>query len=231
MHDTLEYFARRAGPSQVPSRRADVPHLYAFNENFVLPLSHDEVVYGKGSLHRQDAGRRLAAVRQPAPALRLHVGASGQEARCSWAASSASGANGTHERRASTGTCCDEPHARRRAALGRGPEPRLRAPSPRCTSSISTRDGFEWIDCRDAENSVLAFLRRPRDGDAPVLVVCNFTPVPRARTIASACRSAGRWREMLNSDATHYGGSGDGQPRRRARRAGARARPLPFAVR
>ncbi|MEO8508363.1 MAG: alpha amylase C-terminal domain-containing protein, partial [Betaproteobacteria bacterium] len=68
--------------------------------------------------------------------------------------------------------------------------------------------GFEWIDCNDAEASVLSFLRRPREGP-PVLVVCNFTPVPRIDYVVGVPQG-GFWRELLNSDARPYGGSGIG---------------------
>ncbi|HET9046791.1 MAG TPA: alpha amylase C-terminal domain-containing protein, partial [Casimicrobiaceae bacterium] len=68
--------------------------------------------------------------------------------------------------------------------------------------------GFEWIDCNNPEESVLAFLRRPRNG-APVLVVCNFTPVPRYNYVVGVPQG-GFWRELLNGDAVHYGGSGCG---------------------
>jgi 1,4-alpha-glucan branching enzyme len=68
--------------------------------------------------------------------------------------------------------------------------------------------GFEWIDCRDADASVISFLRRPREGP-PVLVVCNFTPVPRTNYVVGA-PEGGYWREILNSDAALYGGSGMG---------------------
>jgi 1,4-alpha-glucan branching enzyme len=70
------------------------------------------------------------------------------------------------------------------------------------------RGGFEWIDSRDADASVISFLRRPREGP-PVLVVCNFTPVPRTNyTVGTP--EGGYWREILNSDAPIYGGSGVG---------------------
>jgi 1,4-alpha-glucan branching enzyme len=68
--------------------------------------------------------------------------------------------------------------------------------------------GFEWIDCRDADASVISFLRRSREGP-PVLVVCNFTPVPR-RNYTVGVPEGGHWRELLNGDATIYGGSGTG---------------------
>jgi 1,4-alpha-glucan branching enzyme len=70
-------------------------------------------------------------------------------------------------------------------------------------------EGFEWIDCSDHESSVIAFLRKPRPGGAPVLVACNFTPVPRANYLLGV-PAGGFWREILNSDAADYGGAGWG---------------------
>ena len=80
MHDTLLYFSKEPVHRRYHHHNLTFGLLYAFSENFMLPLSHDEVVHGKGSLHRQDAGRPLAEIRQPAGVLRLHVGPSGQEA-------------------------------------------------------------------------------------------------------------------------------------------------------
>ena len=79
--------------------------------------------------------------------------------------------------------------------------------------------GFEWIDCHDADASVLAFLRRPRNGP-PVLAICNFTPVVRTN-YAVGVPAGGHWRELLNSDAAQYGGSGAGNF------GGVRAAPVP----
>jgi len=69
-------------------------------------------------------------------------------------------------------------------------------------------EGFEWVDCNDADNSTIAFLRKDRSGN-PALVICNFTPVPRDNYQLGVPRG-GRWRERLNSDAQNYGGSGIG---------------------
>ncbi|HMA89454.1 MAG TPA: alpha amylase C-terminal domain-containing protein, partial [Burkholderiales bacterium] len=71
------------------------------------------------------------------------------------------------------------------------------------------QEGFEWIEVSDAPSSVLAFLRKPRGGGAPLLVACNFTPLPR-KNYRLGVPSGGRWRELLNSDAREYGGSGWG---------------------
>ena len=73
MHDTLAYFSEDPIHRRYHHNQLTFRMLYGFTENFVLPLSHDEVVHGKGSLDRQNAGRRMAEVRQPAPALRIHV--------------------------------------------------------------------------------------------------------------------------------------------------------------
>jgi 1,4-alpha-glucan branching enzyme len=72
-----------------------------------------------------------------------------------------------------------------------------------------TADGFEWIDCDDWETSVLSFVRKDRSGGSLILVLCNFTPIPRENYAVGVPR-AGYWHELLNSDATIYGGSGTG---------------------
>ena len=133
MHDTLDYFHARPGPPRLPPQPLTFGLLYAYTENFLLPLSHDEVVHGKGSLLREDARRPLAAAREPARPLRLHVGPPGQEAPL-------------HGRRARPGAGVErgaEPRlaparrgrARRRPPARRRPEP----PLPRRAGALGAR--------------------------------------------------------------------------------------------
>ena len=193
---------------------------YAFHENFVLPLSHDEVVHGKGSLIGRmpgDAWQQFANLRllygymwtHPGKKLLFMGGEFGQ--RREW----------THEDSLEWHVL--EPRtirARGRAALGRristGVYRENRAPCER----TSPARGFRWVQRGDWEASVLAFLRQAPDS-APVLVVCNFTPVPR-HNYRVGVPQGGRWREILNSDAEYYGGSGVGN------QGGADAQPMPY---
>ncbi len=152
--------------------------MYAFTENFVLPLSHDEVVHGKGSLLSKMPGddwQKLANLRL---LYAYMFGAAGQEAAVHGRRDRPV-AGVEPRRRASTGTCCEHPA---HAGITRWLEDlnRLYRAEPALHELDASPDGFEWIDANDAENSVLSFLRKARDPKAtPVLVVLNFTPVPR----------------------------------------------------
>ena len=125
MHDVLDYMRRDPVHRKYHHNELTFGLLYAWHENFVLPLSHDEVVHGKGSLHRQDARRRLAEVRGAPGSLRVHVRASGQEAPLHGRASSVRRGSGTTTR-ASTGISSDQgPYHRGLQAPRPGPEPRV----------------------------------------------------------------------------------------------------------
>jgi 1,4-alpha-glucan branching enzyme len=180
--------------------------LYAFSENFVLPISHDEVVHGKGSLLAQDAGRPLAEIRQSARLSRLHVDPSGQEAAL-------------HGLRVRPGAgvehqfsldwhLLDDPAAQGRPAPGARPQPALPEPGDLHEKDCEP-EGFEWIDAADSEQSVLSFLRKGSDPGSVTIVVCNFTPVVR-HGYRIGVPLPGDYREALNSDDQRYGGSGVG---------------------
>jgi 1,4-alpha-glucan branching enzyme len=206
MHDTLGYLAQDPIHRKYHHDRLTFSIWYAFAENFVLPLSHDEVVYGKGALIAKmpgDTWQRFANLRalygymwaHPGKKLLFMGGEFGQ--RREWA----------HEEALEWWVLQYPEHAglqRWVADLNR-----LYRTEPALHQVDFDQAGFEWIDCHDAEESVIAFLRKPRGGAATVLVACNFTPMPRPNYVLGVPR-AGYWREVLNSDAALYGGSGMG---------------------
>jgi 1,4-alpha-glucan branching enzyme len=180
--------------------------LYAFHENFVLPLSHDEVVYGKGSLIGKMPGddwQKFANLRalfgymyaQPAKKLLFMGGEIGQWRE--W----------VHDSSLDWDLLDYSPHA--------GLQKWVRDLNRfyRGEPALYERDcdpaGFEWIDCSDADSSVLSLIREGRTTHTIILAICNFTPVPRIQYRIGAPRP-GYWREALNSDADAYGGSGTG---------------------
>jgi 1,4-alpha-glucan branching enzyme len=206
MHDTLQYMSFDPIHRKYHHERLTFRMLYAFTENFVLPYSHDEVVYGKGSLLGKmpgDEWQKFANLRllfgymfgQPGKKLLFMGGEIGQwnewyhEASLDWHLLALPPNDGLRR------FVQDLNH------LYRG-EPVLH-------QGDVDPDGFEWIDCADSENSVVAFVRRAKSSDELVLVACNFTPVPRHNYRLGAPRG-GVWKEVLNSDAKTYGGSGQG---------------------
>lgn len=207
MHDILDYFEKDPIFRKYSQERLTFSIWYAFSENFLLPLSHDEVVYGKGSLYGKmpgDAWRKFANLRlllgfqvgHPGKKLLFMGGEFGQERE--W----------NHE----SGLDWDLLGKPANAGLSRwvGDLNRFLGETPALYEGDFDPSGFEWIDFKDAEKSVVAFLRK-RAGERPdpVLVVCNFTPVPRFN-YRIGVPVPGTWRERLNSDAKDYGGSGHG---------------------
>jgi 1,4-alpha-glucan branching enzyme len=207
MHDTLRYFANDPIHRKFHHNDLTFRMMYAFTENFVLPLSHDEVVHGKGSLINKMAGdewQRFANLRllfahmyaQPGKKLLFMGGEFGQyrewnhDASLDW-------------------HLLDDP---RHDALRRFVEDlnKLYRDTPALHELDTSPDGFEWIDCCDTEQSVVSLLRRSKSRpDEVIVVVLNFTPITR-HNYAVGVPSGGRWTEVLNSDATLYGGSGQG---------------------
>jgi 1,4-alpha-glucan branching enzyme len=207
MHDTLAFF--QADPIHRKYRLGALNFslAYAFNENFVLPLSHDEVVYGKGSLIEKmpgDPWQKFANLRlllafmwvHPGKKLLFMGGEFGQQRE--W----------THDGELDWRQSSEPAHAGvQRLVVDLN---RVLRSEPALHARDFTPDGFRWVIEQDTELSITAFLRQADEAGAPpVLVVCNFTPVPREGVRVGVPR-AGRWSEVINTDAPAYGGSGWG---------------------
>ncbi len=206
MHDTLQYMTKDPVYRKHHHNMLTFRMLYAFTENFVLPLSHDEVVHGKGSLLAKMSGddwQKFANLRllygymyaQPGKKLLFMGGEFGQWRE--W----------HHDECLEWHLVQFAPHV----GLQKWVEDlnRLYRREPALHELDFDWAGFEWIDANDAEQSVLSFIRKGRSTDDLFLVVGNFTPVPRVNYRVGVPRG-GVWKEMLNSDAEEYGGSGWG---------------------
>jgi 1,4-alpha-glucan branching enzyme len=206
MHDTLDYMAKDPIFRKFHHNRLTFRLLYAFHENFVLPLSHDEVVHGKGSLLGKmpgDEWQKFANLRllfgymyaQPAKKLLFMGGEIGQ-----WAEWNHEGFLEwpllQHDRHAGLQRWVKDLNGFYRA-------------EPALYEMDFDPAGFEWIDCDDSQGSTLSLLRKGKSPDDFLLAVLNFTPVPRHNYRVGAPRG-GFWNEALNSDAWIYGGSGQG---------------------
>jgi 1,4-alpha-glucan branching enzyme len=205
MNDTLSFMRQDPVHRRYHHNQLTFGQLYAYTENFLLPLSHDEVVHGKGSLLDKMPGdmwqefanlRLLFAYQLAAPGKKLNfMGnelAQGREWRSRW--------------ELDWGLLATHWHAGVQRMLR--DLNRLYARLPMLHELDFSQDGFAWIDCHDADHSTLSFLRRARDGRVAV-VVLNFTPVPRAG-YRIGLPVAGRYAEVFNSDSAHYGGSNQG---------------------
>jgi 1,4-alpha-glucan branching enzyme len=223
MHDTLRFMKNEPIHRKYHHHELTFRRLYAYNENFVLPLSHDEVVYGKGSLLRRmpgDEWQRFANLRLlyaymfaiPGKPLLFMGGELGQwnewnhDASIDW-------------------------------HLGQYPLPRgislvleqlnrVKRENPALHALDFDPAGFDWIDANDNEQSTLSFLRHARDRASSVAAVFNFTPVPR-HNFRIGVPDDGYWEEILNTDAREFGGSGQGnEGGREAMPVGMHGRPF-----
>jgi 1,4-alpha-glucan branching enzyme len=206
MHDTLRYMSQDPIHRKYHHNELTFRSLYTFSENFVMPLSHDEVVYGKRSLLAKMPGddwQKFSNLRllygymyaQPGKKLLFMGGEIGQWRE--W----------NHSTSLDWDLMPNEPNQ----GLERWLQDinRIYRNEPALHYFDAEPAGFEWIDGSDADNSVLSFLRKGKRPEDVVLVVCNFTPVSRQGYRVGA-PEGGFWKEILNSDAQRYCGSGQG---------------------
>jgi len=206
MHDTLEYFSKDPIYRKYHHNKLTFSIWYAFSENFILSLSHDEVVYGKGSLLTKMSGddwQKFANLRLLYGYMYAHPGKKllfmgGEIAqRDEW----------YHEKSLDWHLLEYESHRaiqRWVKDLNNIYRNELALHELDCEPS-----GFEWIDFNDSIHSVISFLRKGKNSKNIILVVCNFTPVPRFNYILGVPEN-GYWKEILNSDSEVYGGSNHG---------------------
>ncbi|MFH1458780.1 MAG: 1,4-alpha-glucan branching protein GlgB [Candidatus Omnitrophota bacterium] len=217
MHDTLDYFSKDPVFRKFYHNQLTFSLCYAFTENFLLSISHDEVVYGKGSLLDKMPGddwQKFANLRVLFGYMYAHPGKKllfmGQEfgQRSEW----------NHENSLEWNLLECENHAQ----LQRWVKELnfFYKTEPALYENDFDSQGFEWVDCQDWERGVISFLRINKTRKNSVLVICNFTPVPR-NNYKIGIPLGGFWKEILNSDAKEYGGSGQGNL------GGVEAAPLP----
>jgi 1,4-alpha-glucan branching enzyme len=206
MHDTLDYFHHDPIHRQYHHNALTFRMLYAFHENFVLPLSHDEVVHGKGSLMDKmpgDEWQKFANLRllyaymfaQPGKKL-LFMGSELAQYR-EW----------SHDRSLDWNLL--EYPLHRGMATWLEQLNRVYREEPALHWFDNDPQGFEWVDCNDAPASIVSLLRKGKSPEDAVLVTCNFTPVPRVGYLVGVPHG-GYWQELLNSDGSEFGGSGAG---------------------
>jgi 1,4-alpha-glucan branching enzyme len=218
MNDTLRYMAREPAHRKFHHDELTFGLLYAFHENFILPLSHDEVVHGKGSLLGRmpgDRWQKFANLRVYYAFMFTHPGKKllfmGDEF--------AQEAEWSHQRGLDWHLLDDPAHAGVQRLVR--DLNRLYRTKPALHELDCEPEGFCWIDCHDSDASVVAYLRRGREPDRFVAVVANFTPVVRERYRVGV-PTGGYYRELLNTDSAHYGGGNVGNL------GGLQAEPVPM---
>lgn len=205
MNDTLAYIARPPVYRKYHHDQMTFGLMYAFSENFILPISHDEVVHGKGSMLGKMPGNgpeKFANLRAYYGFMWTHPGKKLLFMGCEFAQPEEWNHNGELN-----WAVAEQPAHRGVQLLVRDLNTLYRG-TPALHLYDARPEGFHWLHS-DAEQSVLAYARFGAAGDPPVVVICNFTPVERGSFRIGVPR-AGRWREVLNTDAERYGGGGCG---------------------
>jgi len=218
MHDMLDYMSKDPVHRSYHHNQLTFGLMYAFSENFVLPFSHDEVVYGKGSMIRKMPGddwRKFANLRLLYGYMTGHPGKKLLFMGCEFGQWN----EWNHDGSLDWDLLRLPPHSglqrwvRDLNTFYRG--------HPALHERDAEPGGFEWIDCTDSQRSIVSFARKGRDPSHEVVFVCNFTPEPR-HNYRIGVPSGGEWKEALNGDAALYGGSGQGNF------GGVSAAPLPM---
>ena len=206
MHDILEYFSKDPVYRKHHHGNLTFSLLYAFTENFMLVLSHDEVVHGKSSMLGKmpgDMWQKFANLRLLYGFMYGHPG----KKLLLWEASSGSGMSGTLTTALDWHLLQYEPHQKLKHYIR--DLNRLYRIEPPLYEIDFDYSGFEWIDFHDTEQSVISFIRKGKRADDFLVVVCNFTPLPRYNYRIGVPES-GLYKEILNSDSSEYGGSNTG---------------------
>jgi 1,4-alpha-glucan branching enzyme len=218
MHDTLDYFSQDPIFRKFHHNRLTFSLWYAFSENFVLPLSHDEVVHGKGSLFGKMSGdewQKYANLRLLFGYMYGHPG----KKLLFMGGEIAQWKEWNHDESVEWHVL-DYPFHKGVQTWVKDLNHLYRIESALHEMDFSP-EGFQWVDFHNWEESIISFIRKGKNSGDVFLVVCNFTPIPR-HNYRVGVPKGGFWKEMLNSDAKIYGGSGQGNT------GGLEATPIPF---
>jgi 1,4-alpha-glucan branching enzyme len=204
MHDTLGYFEQDPIYRRYHHHELTFSLMYAFSENFILPLSHDEVVHGKGSLYSKMAGgdkwQKLANLRALYAYMWAHPGKKLLFMGCELAQEG----EWSYERSLDWHLLEQPEHAGIQAVVR--DLNRIYKDEPALWEVDSDPSGFWWLEPNDADSNVLAFARASKRGERVLVFVANLSPVPREGYRLGLPRAT-RWREAINTDSQYYGGS------------------------